>query len=472
MKTKEILYTAILAVFGALAGGCSLDVPYENQFSDPDAISTPGTARELLATAYSALPNPEYDLSVFADDFAPTAWARNNPSSINAYNWQPQAFQDLSASLWPQYYSVVSTINALLERMPAIVPQNDDERTLLAEISAEAKALKAYCYFQLVRMYGPDYADDPDADAIVLKDAVKMQNLKRSSVKASIEAIRTLLDESMQVTTRTMAETHWFSLDATRYLAAEVELYAGNYGRAAELAKTLVDEIGADALAPAVYNNLWTDDNCAARIFTYGNVNKSEIFYLDIVYDRDAGDYFSVAPALVSAYGADDCRRAWCLFETTSPTLGFQSYMGKYNTLRKQQKAISQIVKMRLSGAVFILAQAYALDGENEEKAVGVLNDYLTRRGAATVDPGLRGTPLLKAILAEKHKEFVGEGERWFDLKHYRRTVLADWTSGQSAERRIAADDYRWLWPIPRDEYLYNENMSQNPVWPKNSFND
>lgn len=35
---------------------CSLNIPYENQYSDPDAITTVTAARELLASAYDAIP--------------------------------------------------------------------------------------------------------------------------------------------------------------------------------------------------------------------------------------------------------------------------------------------------------------------------------------------------------------------------------------------------------------------------------
>ena len=43
---------------------CSLNIPYENQYSDPDAITTVTAARELLASAYDAIPKPEFSLSV------------------------------------------------------------------------------------------------------------------------------------------------------------------------------------------------------------------------------------------------------------------------------------------------------------------------------------------------------------------------------------------------------------------------
>lgn len=49
-KIKDWSYLLAICCVGT---SCSLDIPYENQFSDPDAVTTPAAARELLASAYS-----------------------------------------------------------------------------------------------------------------------------------------------------------------------------------------------------------------------------------------------------------------------------------------------------------------------------------------------------------------------------------------------------------------------------------
>lgn len=144
-----LVYIAILLSLT----GCSLDIPYDNQFSDPDAITTPTTGRELLASAYSMLPNPGFDLVLFSDDLIPTYWASRNPSLMNQYNWQPSALHDVSQSIWPAYYSVIATTNALLERLPDIEITSEADRTAVNTLSAEARTLKAYCYFNLLRAF-------------------------------------------------------------------------------------------------------------------------------------------------------------------------------------------------------------------------------------------------------------------------------------------------------------------------------
>jgi hypothetical protein len=43
---------------------------------------------------------------------------------------------------------------------------------------------------------------------------------------------------------------------------------------------------------------------------------------------------------------------------------------------------------------------------------------------------------------------------------------LSQW--GDREDTKIKVDDYRWCFPIPRSEYKYNENITQNEGWPLN----
>ena len=95
---------------------CSLNIPYENQYSDPDAITTVTAARELLASAYDAIPKPEFSLSVLSDDFQPTFLINLNADLNNLYKWYPKPMEDLSNSLWEKYYT-----DEVAERLETIV---------------------------------------------------------------------------------------------------------------------------------------------------------------------------------------------------------------------------------------------------------------------------------------------------------------------------------------------------------------
>ena len=460
---KHILSHIVAVV---LLTSCSLDIPYDNQFSDPDAITTPENGRELIASGYYSLPATGFDLALMTDDFVPTYWAARNPSLANQYNWQPSALHDLSLYVWPQYYSVISTANALLERLPGIAVSSEADRREVADLTAEAYTLKAYCYFQLLRLFAADPADGLDNDGIVIKDKVTMENLPRATVGATIAEIKRLLEAAIS-TGHTSTDTSWLTTDAATLLLAQVELYSGDFQRAATLASSLLDKYGYGCFSSSVYRDLWTSTTCQEQIFIYNDPEQSQSYYRGIVYDTNTGDYFSVAPALATAFADTDCRKEWTICPFSSSSLGAQSFIGKYNLLRREKREIMFINKLRLSAALFTAVEAWAqAGGDDQAKAVEALNSFLAERGAEAVDTSLTGDALLKEILHQKHLEFLGEGERYFDLKHYCR-LLSD-----SSSRIPAPGDYRWLWPIPKDEYLYNENMTQNPGWPKDSFND
>ncbi|MBJ2185125.1 RagB/SusD family nutrient uptake outer membrane protein [Paramuribaculum intestinale] len=449
-----------------LLTGCSLDIPYDNQFTDPDAIATPENGRELIASGYSSLPATGFDLAVLSDDFIPTYWASRNPSLSNQYNWQPSALHDLSIYAWPQYYSVISTANALLERLPGITAATDADRREVADLTAEAYTLKAYCYFQLLRLFAADPADGLDNEGIVIKNSLTMDNLPRATVGATIDEIRRLLEEAI-ATGHSGTDPSWLTADATTLLLAEVELYAGNFQRAATLASSLLDKRGYECFSPSVYRTLWESTSCEEQIFIYNDPDQSQTYYQGIVYDTTTGDYYSVSPSLAMEYTDTDCRKEWTICPFSSQALGSQSFIGKYNLLRREKREIMFVNKMRLSAALFTAAEAWAqAGGDGPQKAIVALNRFLDRRGADPVDTSLSGDALLKEILHQKHLEFLGEGQRYFDLKHYSRLL------GSTSGRIPAPGDYRWLWPIPKDEYLYNDNMTQNPGWPKDSFND
>ncbi len=306
---NTLLGSGLLAAAALPLTGCSLDIPYDNQFSDPDAITTPETGRELLAYAYSSIPNIEFDLALLSDDFQPTYWASRNPTLNNEYTWQRQALIDLSASVWPEYYSVIATVNALTERIPDIKVSSDADRREVADLTSECATLKAYCYFQLLRLYAADPTGPQglEADGIVLKDRLVMEDLPRSTVSECVAEIRRLLDVAAE-SGHQGTDPSWLTADATRLLRAEVELYAGNYAEAAEMAEALLNERGYSCFGPDVYRNLWDGTQCDERIFVYNNPDVSQSFYQGIVYDTNTGDYYSVPESIATDFTEGDCR--------------------------------------------------------------------------------------------------------------------------------------------------------------------
>ena len=439
------LYTYISMIL--TLAGCSLDIRLEDQFSDPYAITDTETARELLASAYNSLPRYQMELSILSDDFYPTSLSQKYAELLNLYNWQEKAIDEFSSNVWNEYYMTVAIVNALLPRLELLEPKTEQDAVEMACIRSEAYALKAMCYFDLVRLYGP----------IVLKDRLEFETLPRSSVEDCLNEIDRLLDEAEKVQDNE-SEVFYMSSEAVKALRVEFELHRGDYGMAASIAEELLE--GAESRwTKASFENLWSGNESDDRIFAPYIFDS---FYTDLCYDKEYGDYFILNDNV--RYDDGDVRKPWCEYPYQMTT-GQVRALGKYNRMYYENTTVRYINSLRYSGVCFAAAEAYARD-EKPSQAIAMVNRILGSYGTELMDGSLDGDALIEAILAEKQKEFVGEGVRYFDLKRLGKPLKRHKNLGSGVSSTVQPDDYRWLFPIPESEYKYNDLMDQNPEWP------
>ncbi len=447
---KFIIILSMLPLFGSC-----LDIKLDNQFT---TISTVDMARELLASAYNSLPRYQVEFAVLSDDFKPTAYSSAYAELDNLYNWQDNAIDNLSSQLWTDYYMTIAYLNTLLTRLDEVELTEDGDAVELDKVRSEAQALKAYCYFDLLRIYAPRYAEENlDRDGIILKNRLELDFLPRSSMRDCISEIDGLLTAAASVE-NTGTSVYYFGSDAVAALRAEFELYRENYKAAVTSGLPLLNG-AAERWTATDYDNLWTANESQERIFAPYIFDS---FYIDLNYDRERGDYFCLSDEVT--YEEGDMRKTWCEY-TETPMTGVRCF-GKYNRMYYENTEVRYINTLRYSGVCFTVAEAYARDNQPDE-AVALMNEYLGARGCTLMDENLSGDNLVNAILAEKQKEFVGEGTRYFDLKRTGVPVVRYNESG-SAAMTISVDDYRHLFPIPQSEYRYNDNITaehQNPGW-------
>ena len=452
-------FIAFIISLCALDGftSCSVDVPPPDLYSDPDAITTVQSARSLLTSCYLLYPHYEFEFSILGNDFCLSSLSGKNIDQQNLYNWQDKDISTMAADVWLAYYNCIANCDVLLERMPDV---SNDNPAAKNAIMAEVKTLKAMCYFQLLRLYAQPYAKGEDADGIVLKNHVGLETPGRSSIARCTSYIRTLLTEAAAVE-NTPNRNGWLSQKAAINMLAELELYAGRYEEAAGYAKQLLDAMPDGALAAANYYRLWEAATYEGRIFAF---NTTSTYYNGIQYDAKEGDYFALNPDMILKEG--DTRKATNEYVMTMAGEE-RILMGKYNRRNKLELTTSYVEQMRYANTLFIYAEAMARTGK-EDEARTRLNAYLTEMGASALDEALTGEALVKAILAEKYREFAGEGRNWFDLKRTLTSIprLTRWGASKSAI--IQATDYRWTFPIPSSEYKYNEAVTPNEGWPLN----
>lgn len=453
---------ASCAVSGLLLSACTLDIPLEDQYSDPEAIATVSNARSLLTSAYAGYPHHEFDFAVLGPDFCPTSLTGKDADLKNLYNWQDNTISQLSQSLWIDLYNVIAICDVLQERFGYVEIRNEKDQQDLDAVRAESLALEAMSYFNLLRLFAPAYDLNPDADGIILKNRVGVEFPERSSLKDCVANIRALLLEAAEVK-NAPDRNGWLSRQAVYYLLAELELYAGNYDQAAQYAEEVLSHCDSSFFTADAYAKLWRPDACDERIFAF-SVTAPQMVSLQ--YDAEAGDYFALSPEVT--FTESDYRKEYTVFPFTMNDESRQ-LVGKYNLLNKEGKSTAYLNMMRYAGAYFIAAEAYSHTEGKESVALQRVNEYLTYCGAEPLDGQLKGQALTEAIVKAKLQEFVGEGVLYFDYKRLHTDALLRWNKwGKMATSKIEPTDYRWTFPIPASEYKNNANVTQNEGWPIN----
>ena len=457
------LYKAMASGFigGLCLVSCTLDIPLEDQYSDPDAVATVDNARSLLTSAYLAVPHNEFDFAVLGPDYCPTSLTGKDADLKNLYNWQDNTISNISQNIWLNYYNVIATCDVLQERFVFVKTKNEAEEKELECVKAESMALEAMCYFNLLRLFAPAYDINPEADGIILKNRIGVEFPKRSSLKDCVAFIRTLLKEAVKVK-NDPDRNGWLSQKAVNYLLAELELYAGNYEEAARYAEEVLDHCDGSFFDAASYAHIWEQSSCDERIFAFSVAAPQ---FVSIQYDSEQGDYFAMSPDV--EFADTDYRKDYTLYPFAMSGQ-LVNLMGKYNLLNKDGKTTGYLNVMRYAGAYYIAAEAYSHLGERE-KAISLVNEYLRYCGAELLSENLQGSDLTNAIVRAKFIEFAGEGVAYFDCKRLHSQPLIRWNKfGKMATSKIEATDYRWTFPIPASEYKNNKNVTQNTGWPLN----
>ncbi|ERK03324.1 RagB/SusD family nutrient uptake outer membrane protein [Hoylesella pleuritidis] len=459
---KQIAIYIIGIGMGSISlASCSLNIPPQDQFSDPDAINNVENARSLLASAYLSYPHYEYELSILGNDFCPTSVSIKDISTLNLYRWEDKEISKQAPTIWLGYYNTISSCDALLERLPQVTTNTEAENKEKQAIEAETKTLKALCYFQLLRIFAPAYDRNAEADGVVIKNFLGLETNKRSSIKACVAYIRQLLTDTEQVK-NTPDRNGWLSQTAVKYLLADLALYSSDYQEAANKAQQVIALADNSYFTSDGLNRLWSGESYNGRIFAF---NTTSQIYVSIQYSAAEGDYFALNPAL--NFTDSDVRKAFSVYPFTMDG-AVRNLLGKYNKNNKEGKTTTYINQIRYAGAFYIAAEAYCRTG-NTNAARTLINRYWKQIGVEEAPADITSDALLDRILLDKQREFVGEGVNFFDLKRTHLQPLARLSRwGSASNANISVDDYRWTFPIPRSEYRFNDNVSQNEGWPIN----
>ncbi len=452
---------------------CNLDIPTENELTDPFVIVSEQTAYETLSSAYHEYPLNHFKLSLLSDDFAPLYNAKKSPNELNTYYWVNFQIEQLAEDLWTSYYTCIKDINCVLTRLPDLRKKKETAPLVVDRIEAEAKTLKALCYFELLQLFSSPLKDS-DKRGIILKNNVAFEELPRASKQETLQEIKKLLlsAEKLFIGSKDIRPMHegkanFMSLRANYLLQSRLALYKEEFEEAERLAKLCLSEKNISINNFPTSIDAWDKLQDDAAIFS---ASTDLDFYLEIYAERPnkSSVTFAINPAI--KYETEDKRRKAYTIDSLLPadiqTNRLMLLAGKYSHAKLKNKPIRDVYIMRPQEAIFIQAETLCRAG-NTETAIELLNEqYFKVLGLETIEEELSQDDALQTILFAKRKEFAGENIRFFDLKRLALPLDRLDYNGLTTKYTIKADDYRWTLPIPKSEYRSNSKLKeQNRGW-------
>ena len=389
---------------------------------------------------------------------------------------------------WRGHYRVITLANTVIEK----APEADITEELRLQLTAEARFLRAIAYFNLVRIYGgvPLITEIPSLDRDLFP--------ARASVDETYAFLIADLENAVEFLPETNQQNRATKGAAMSYLAS-VHLTLQNYEKARDLSLAVINS-GQYELVDSL-GMLWTEptyDNNSESVFeiqfagceSWGTGNMRQAFFAPFNQGITKGsDGWGVlvptnpnsdnpGGTALDAWEDGDRRRYWTLMEpgnyypTLNPSDGGYTYPatgvgGSRANIKKYVIGGGTDVcfmstgqngsLMRFSEVIYIYAESMARLEGNLTQDLLALEMVNRLRERAEVAP----FEILTAedIYAERRREFMFEGKRWFDIL---RLPVRDALSLIRASGRTVTEE-RLLLPIPAVELEVNENLTQNP---------
>jgi len=395
-------------------------------------------------------------------------------SSTNSGYWLTEETYNIistnadAGGIYTQCYYTILQANRIIA---ANVPSSNN----VSQLKGEAYVVRALNYLALVNTFALPATTSNSALGVAI--ITQPENVTgafvkpaRSTVGAVYKQIISDLDSAYLIMPAAGTTLHPISSDyISKYAAKAIEsrayLYEGDYTDAITAAQLVVQNGGYTLVSAANLVSYW--DNPAAITNKVETIFELELNLatnngfqsFDNFYNQGGYGQNLVFQDLYNQYSATDSRKT--LFTTSSGRPGGVILNKWINTLNASDRDNIKII--RYSEVLLNLAEAYARTGDN------VNGQKYANMVAQTRDPSFLGytdlgTTLANDIVAEKRKEFVGEGFRWYDLNRLQLTIARPTQTGAiSYLATIPTSDYRRIMPIPQADVDANKSMVQNP---------
>lgn len=533
MKKLLIIFVVFAVCFSCdsildeeLTGGLTAD----GVFNSPEGINFAlngayAAFSEFLGTRNAAASDRNqrevgWSLMAFGTDTY-TNGSDGGQKSLNNYNSDLNASQSMVRIAWETFYIGINSANTVINRAPDVITDTQE----LNHILAQARFLRAYYYYYLVRFWGPvHYTED------------ETLGVETTASRTPVETIYTEILEDIQFAEQNLPETQsdfgrptsW----AAKAFMADVYLTMGNYTEAGQVAEDIINNGPFTLVTP--YADLWNLSNeeneevIWSLQFTEdpafdGGGNPAHMFFL-MEYDKLPGMQRDIANGrpwkrfrptdyLLDLYEMEDERYDgtfksvyFANNEASAPdgvSIGDTAIWLPRVALSQEEKDarpfsvnifnrdeltekifpatnkwiqpnrpdIQQpeggrdFIAWRLAEIYLIAAEAFALQPASDMTRAALYLNAVRDRAYGDNPHPVATTVDIDMILEERAKELATEGKRWFDL--VRTGTLVERVRLHNLQAAPNIQDFHALRPIPLTQIDRTEGgasaFPQNP---------
>ncbi len=457
----------ILVIFSV---SCSKDFLELEPYSDVSAdiaISNEADMGAALNGAYGTLRNSNLfgrTLPLFGDLIADNVYisAINSNRYLDFFQVNYTVNNTNASAIWQNAYTTILRANNIINSELASSGKVDQYR-------AEARAIRALMYFELVKHYAKPYQVDPSGLGVPI---VLTYDPKLKPERNSIAEVYAQIEDDLSKAIPDLSvdnSSGFFTSYAAKALLARLYLFKHEWSKALTTSQDIIDNSGFTLVPAQGVVDFWkrntprTDKVEVLFEVAFDAVQNAGIDALDYFYDQQGYGDALAADAFYVMFSATDVRRQ--LFLTSSPIRGDVKVVNKYPNSSSADP--DEFKVLRLS-EVYLTAAEAAFQSGNESLALDYLNELVAERDPAFAGYSSSGQALFNDILTERRKELAFEGQRYWDLARYNLPVNRINMSANypgNVPLTIAADNFRRILPIPQTELDANPNIrdQQNP---------
>jgi hypothetical protein len=394
---------------------------------------------------------------------------------------------------WQQHYYGINRADIAIDGVGATAASAFTTAGLQARLIGEAKFIRALLYFNLVRLFGPVPLVLHNPKGV---DVASLQVARSSRDSVYAQIVGDLQDAVGALpATYSSADIGRVTSGAAHALLAKVYVTRGQWAAAqTELLKVLTagSFAGAtgnygyalfanykDAFAKATKNGV--EHVFSVQYQTQGGEMGATQYLSQSFTSFNTGSYPIDIPADSSVsqlFAATDTRKAVTFYTSqynaaTGQTVVFNNpytpYLNKFvdysiNPLNNQSISGINYPVIRYAEILLLYAEVLnEINGGPTADAYTAINLVRARANVPALPTGLGVADFRDAVFVERRKEFIQEGQRWFDL--VRRGGAFYLAAQHKIAAHAAATLADTLYPIPITEIQLDPLLTQNPGW-------